>query len=69
MSVFAQLERRRALARIEQRPGAIVYGLLVAVLVASVFPFYWSSSSAAATPERSATRACPGSPAGTSSTT
>ena len=42
MSVIAQLERRRALARIEQRPGAIVYGLLVAVLVASVFPFYWS---------------------------
>jgi len=42
MSVIAQLERRRALARIEQRPGALVYGLLVAVLVASVFPFYWS---------------------------
>ena len=42
MSVLASIERRRALARIEQRPGAIVYGLLTFVLIASVFPFYWS---------------------------
>jgi cellobiose transport system permease protein len=42
MSVLAGIERRRALARIEQRPGALVYGLLTVVLIASVFPFYWS---------------------------
>jgi cellobiose transport system permease protein len=42
MSVLAGIERRRAQARIEQRPGAIVYGLLTVVLIASVFPFYWS---------------------------
>jgi cellobiose transport system permease protein len=42
MSVLAGIERRRALARIEQRPGALVYGFLTFVLVASLFPFYWS---------------------------
>jgi cellobiose transport system permease protein len=42
VSVIARIEQRRALARIEQRPGALVYGLLAFVLVASVFPFYWS---------------------------
>jgi cellobiose transport system permease protein len=42
MSALASLSRRRAQARIEQRPGPLVYAFLVAVLVASVFPFYWS---------------------------
>jgi cellobiose transport system permease protein len=42
MSVLARFEQRRTLARIEQRPGAFVYGILAFVLVASVFPFYWS---------------------------
>jgi cellobiose transport system permease protein len=42
MSVIARFEQRRTLARIEQRPGGLVYGFLAAVLVASVFPFYWS---------------------------
>src|SRR5438132_14342521 len=40
--LVAGLKHRRAIARIAQRPGALVYGLLTAVLVASVFPFYWS---------------------------
>jgi cellobiose transport system permease protein len=40
--LVAGLKRRRAIARIAQRPGALVYGLLTAVFVASVFPFYWS---------------------------
>ena len=39
MSAFS---RRRAEARIAQRPGILVYGLLAAILVGSVFPFYWS---------------------------
>jgi cellobiose transport system permease protein len=34
--------RRRAEAAITQRPGFLAYGFLTAVLVASVFPFYWS---------------------------
>jgi len=42
MSALATLNRRRAEARIAQRPGALVYGFLIAILVASVFPFYWS---------------------------
>ena len=42
MSVLARVEQRRAVARIEQRPGALVYGFLAFILVASVFPFYWS---------------------------
>ena len=35
-------QRRRAEALITQRPGFLAYGFLTAVLVASVFPFYWS---------------------------
>jgi cellobiose transport system permease protein len=35
-------KRRRAEARIAQRPGFIAYGFLAAVVAASVFPFYWS---------------------------
>lgn len=42
MSVLANLSERRGRARIEQRPVTLVYGFLVAILVASVFPFYWS---------------------------
>src|SRR5439155_527107 len=42
MSVLSAFNRRRAEARIEQRPGGLVYGFLAFVLVASVFPFYWS---------------------------
>src|SRR3977135_735975 len=36
------IKRRRAEARIAQRPGVLVYGFLAAILVASIFPFYWS---------------------------
>jgi cellobiose transport system permease protein len=39
---MSSFSRRRAEARIQQRPGALVYGFLVVILVASVFPFYWS---------------------------
>ena len=42
MSVLSAFNRRRAEARIELRPGPLVYGFLAFVLVASVFPFYWS---------------------------
>jgi len=35
-------KRRRAEAQITNRPGLLAYGFLTAVLVASVFPFYWS---------------------------
>ena len=42
MSVLSAFNRRRAEARIAQRPGALVYGFLTFILVASVFPFYWS---------------------------
>jgi cellobiose transport system permease protein len=35
-------KRRRAEARIAQRPGFVAYGFLTAVILASVFPFYWS---------------------------
>ena len=42
MSALSALNRRRAQAKIAQRPGALVYGLLSVILVASVFPFYWS---------------------------
>jgi cellobiose transport system permease protein len=35
-------KRRRAEAQITQRPGFLAYGFLTAVLLASVFPFYWS---------------------------
>ena len=42
MSALSSFSRRRAKARIQQRPGALVYGFLVVILVASVFPFYWS---------------------------
>jgi cellobiose transport system permease protein len=42
MSMLAGIQRRRALARIEQRPGGLVYGFLTFVLIASLFPFYWS---------------------------
>lgn len=33
---------RRAQVGIAQRPGLLVYGFLAAVVLASVFPFYWS---------------------------
>lgn len=36
------IKRRRAAARIAQRPGAAVYAFLAVILVGSVFPFYWS---------------------------
>src|SRR5438270_179520 len=42
MSVLSGLKLRRAEAKITQRPGALVYGFLTFILVASVFPFYWS---------------------------
>jgi cellobiose transport system permease protein len=42
VSVVSSISRRRAEARIQQRPGALVYGFLAVILVASVFPFYWS---------------------------
>jgi cellobiose transport system permease protein len=42
VSVLAEIRQQRAQARIEQRPGPLVYAFLAAVLVASVFPFYWS---------------------------
>jgi cellobiose transport system permease protein len=42
VSALSSFNRRRAEARIQQRPGALVYGFLVVILVASVFPFYWS---------------------------
>jgi len=42
VSALSSFSRRRAKARIQQRPGALVYGFLVVILVASVFPFYWS---------------------------
>ena len=42
MSALSAFNRRRAQAKIAQRPGALVYGLLSFILVASVFPFYWS---------------------------
>ena len=42
MSVLASLNQRRARARIEQRPGALVYTFLATILFASLFPFYWS---------------------------
>jgi cellobiose transport system permease protein len=35
-------KRRRAEGRIAQRPGSVVYGFLAIILIASVFPFYWS---------------------------
>jgi cellobiose transport system permease protein len=40
--LLSGVNRRRAEARIAQRPGVLVYGFLAAILVASVFPFYWS---------------------------
>jgi ABC-type sugar transport system, permease component len=39
---FPGFKQRRAEARIAQRPGFVAYGFLAAVIVASVFPFYWS---------------------------
>jgi cellobiose transport system permease protein len=39
---FSGFKRRRAEARIDQRPGSVVYGFLAIFLVASVFPLYWS---------------------------
>ncbi|TMG29830.1 MAG: carbohydrate ABC transporter permease [Chloroflexi bacterium] len=42
MSAVSAFHRRRAEARIAQRPGALVYGFLTLILVAAVFPFYWS---------------------------
>jgi cellobiose transport system permease protein len=42
VSVFQALSQRRGMARIEQRPGVLAYAFLAAILVASVFPFYWS---------------------------
>jgi cellobiose transport system permease protein len=42
MSILASFNRRRAEARIQQRPGVLVYGFLSVILAASVFPFYWS---------------------------
>ena len=42
MSAVSALNRRRAEAKIALRPGAFVYGFLTVILVASVFPFYWS---------------------------
>ncbi|HEY3085683.1 MAG TPA: carbohydrate ABC transporter permease [Candidatus Dormibacteraeota bacterium] len=42
MSAFAAFRQRRVRALIEQRPGPLVYAFLTAVLIASVFPFYWS---------------------------
>jgi cellobiose transport system permease protein len=42
MSALAAFMERRAQGRIEQRPGALVYGFLAMVLAASLFPFYWS---------------------------
>ncbi|HKW72831.1 MAG TPA: carbohydrate ABC transporter permease [Candidatus Dormibacteraeota bacterium] len=42
MSVLAGFRERRALARIELRPGALVYAFLAVVLVGGLFPFYWS---------------------------
>jgi len=35
-------KHRRAEAAIGERPGSLAYGFLAAVIVASVFPFYWS---------------------------
>jgi len=35
-------KQRRAEAAIGERPGSLAYGFLAAVIVASVFPFYWS---------------------------
>ena len=42
MSVTSAISRRRAEARSAQRPGGLAYGFLAFILVASVFPFYWS---------------------------
>jgi len=42
VSAVSAFHRRRAEARIAQRPGALVYGFLTLILVAAVFPFYWS---------------------------
>jgi cellobiose transport system permease protein len=39
---YSGRKHRRAEAQITQRPGMLAYGFLTAVLVASVFPFYWS---------------------------
>jgi cellobiose transport system permease protein len=39
---YSGRKRRRAEAQITQRPGFLAYGFLTAVLLASVFPFYWS---------------------------
>ncbi|WP_159621053.1 carbohydrate ABC transporter permease [Ruania rhizosphaerae] len=36
------MKRRRIALGVDSRPGWVVYGLLVTVLVASAFPFYWS---------------------------
>jgi cellobiose transport system permease protein len=35
-------KHRRGEAAIGERPGSLAYGFLAAVIVASVFPFYWS---------------------------
>jgi cellobiose transport system permease protein len=39
---YSGRKRLRPEAQITQRPGMLAYGFLTAVLVASVFPFYWS---------------------------
>jgi len=39
---YSGRKHRRTEAQITQRPGMLAYGFLTAVLVASVFPFYWS---------------------------
>ena len=42
MPGFSGFKQRRAEARIAQRTGFVAYGFLAAVIVASVFPLYWS---------------------------
>ena len=38
----SRFQRRRARAQIAQRPGFVAYGFLTVVMLASIFPLYWS---------------------------